>query len=128
VVDETRQANHWRIFEEKKAVPHRADGGYVNVDTPLYEQVDRQDGVFNRMLIYRRNFVAFTGGEPPFRARPRSPHRPIVDKRLPGLNFAPIRGHRAGMLRIQREMCCFFFWLRSHKVTRICRPLSPAVP
>ena len=55
VVDETRRANYWRIFEEEKAGPHRADGGYINGDTPLYEQVGRQDGVFNRMLIYRRN-------------------------------------------------------------------------
>jgi uncharacterized protein DUF6445 len=54
-VDETRRGEYWRIVDEEKAGPNRATGGYINGDTALYEQVGRQEGVFNRMLVYRRN-------------------------------------------------------------------------
>ena len=29
--------------------------GYINGDTALFEQIAKQDGLFNRMLVYRRN-------------------------------------------------------------------------
>lgn len=54
-VDDARKAEYWRIVDEEKAGPDRATDGYISGDTPLYEQVGRQEGVFNRMLIYRRN-------------------------------------------------------------------------
>jgi len=54
-VDEARRAEYWRIVAEEREGPNRATGGYINGDTPLYEQVGRQEGVFNRMLVYRRN-------------------------------------------------------------------------
>lgn len=54
-IDEARRVEYWRVVEEEKNGPDRALGGYINGDTALYEQVGRQDGVFNRILIYRRN-------------------------------------------------------------------------
>jgi len=54
-VDEERKAGYWRIVDKEQAGPHRAEVAYINGDTALYEQVGRQDAVFNRMLIYRRN-------------------------------------------------------------------------
>lgn len=54
-LDESRKSEYWRIVEEEKTGPHSPPQGYINGDTPLYEQVGRQDGVFNRMLVYRRN-------------------------------------------------------------------------
>lgn len=54
-VDETRRTDYWRIVDEEKAGPNRATGGYIDGDTALYEQVGRQEGVFNRMVLYRRN-------------------------------------------------------------------------
>jgi Family of unknown function (DUF6445) len=54
-VDEARRPEYWRIVAEEREGPDRATGGYINGDTPLYEQVGCQEGVFNRMLVYRRN-------------------------------------------------------------------------
>lgn len=54
-IDLARQDEYWRIVDEESKGPNSAVAGYVNGDTPLYEQVGRQDGVFNRMLVYRRN-------------------------------------------------------------------------
>ena len=54
-IDDARAPEYWRVVEEEKAGPHSPVAGYIHGDTPLYEQVGHQDGVFNRMLIYRRN-------------------------------------------------------------------------
>jgi hypothetical protein len=53
-VDETRRTAYFQTLEREvsEAVP---DARYIDSDTALFEQVAAQDGVFNRMLIYRRN-------------------------------------------------------------------------
>ncbi len=55
VIDETRGAEYLRCLEEEKHGPLAPPPGYINGDTPLYEEVGRQQGVFNRMLTYRRS-------------------------------------------------------------------------
>jgi len=55
VVDQTRCAEYLACRDEEKTGPHAAPPAYINGDTPLYEEVGRQSGVFNRMLVYRRN-------------------------------------------------------------------------
>jgi uncharacterized protein DUF6445 len=54
-IDESRRDEYFRILEEEKQSSDTPDAQYINGDTPLYEQIARQDGVFNRILIYRRN-------------------------------------------------------------------------
>ena len=54
-VDEARKDAYWRIVDEEQSGPNRAESGYINGDTALYEQVGHQSGIFNRMLVYRRN-------------------------------------------------------------------------
>jgi len=54
-VDEARKDGYWRIVDAEQSGPNRAEAGYIDGDTPLYEQVGQQKGVFNRMLVYRRN-------------------------------------------------------------------------
>jgi hypothetical protein len=54
-IDIARQPGYRRIVDEEEAGPTPAETGYISGDTPLYERVGQQDGVFNRMLIYRRN-------------------------------------------------------------------------
>jgi hypothetical protein len=54
-IDQARRPEYWRFVEEEKAGPDSAPLEYINGDTALYEQIGRQDGVFNRMLVYRRN-------------------------------------------------------------------------
>jgi len=54
VIDETRSAAYLRCLEEERQGPDSAPPAYINGDTPLFEEVSRQQGVFNRMLAYRR--------------------------------------------------------------------------
>jgi hypothetical protein len=55
VIDENRGAEYLRCLEEEEFGPHAPAPAYINGDTPLYEEVGRQQGVFNRMLAYRRS-------------------------------------------------------------------------
>jgi hypothetical protein len=54
-LDEARWPAYSRALEGECAGPNRPSAEYINGDTPLFEQIARADGVFNRMLIYRRN-------------------------------------------------------------------------
>jgi hypothetical protein len=53
-VDAARQPGYLEQVEAERLGPHPAPPGYINGDTPLYEQIASQDGVFNRLLMYRR--------------------------------------------------------------------------
>jgi hypothetical protein len=53
-VDKARKSDYFSRVEAEKAGPNAAPARYIDGDTPLYEQVARQDGVFNRLLMYRR--------------------------------------------------------------------------
>jgi hypothetical protein len=55
IIDESRKAEYFRIVEEERIGPHSPGPAYIHGDTPLYEQVGKQDAVFNRMVVYRRN-------------------------------------------------------------------------
>lgn len=54
-VDTARKDHYFACVEEERAGPDKPAQGYINGDTTLYEQIGRQEGVFNRMLVYRRN-------------------------------------------------------------------------
>ncbi|HEV7605780.1 MAG TPA: DUF6445 family protein [Steroidobacteraceae bacterium] len=54
-VDQARRAEYWRYVEEEQSGPDTPPSQYITTDTPLYEQIGQQDGVFNRLLVYRRN-------------------------------------------------------------------------
>jgi hypothetical protein len=54
-VDTVRSAEYWPHVEAAKSGPNAPPAAYINGDTPLYEEIARQDGVFNRLLLYRRN-------------------------------------------------------------------------
>jgi hypothetical protein len=54
-VDESRNEVYFRALQRENLRPESAGDGYINGDTDLFEQIGAQDGVFNRMLIYRRN-------------------------------------------------------------------------
>jgi hypothetical protein len=53
-VDQARQAEYWRHLEEEREGPNSPPSSYIDGDTPLFEEVGRQEGIFNRMLVYRR--------------------------------------------------------------------------
>ncbi|MFL6620804.1 MAG: DUF6445 family protein [Povalibacter sp.] len=56
-IDETRKARYLEILNEQAAGPDAPSPGYIDGDTPLFEQTAKQAGVFNRILIYPRNIL-----------------------------------------------------------------------
>ena len=54
-VDESRRQTYYPILEKDLSGPAAPGADYIDGDTPLFERVGSQAGVFNRMLIYRRN-------------------------------------------------------------------------
>jgi hypothetical protein len=54
-VDRDREARYFRALDSEKEGPNAPGAAYIRGDTPLFEQVGVQEGVFNRILIYRRN-------------------------------------------------------------------------
>ena len=54
-LDEARGPEYFRVLESESAGPDSPAVNYINGDTPLFEQIARAEGVFNRMLVYRRN-------------------------------------------------------------------------
>ena len=54
-VDAARRRDYWRHVEAEQNSPDSPPAAYIDGDTALYEQTARQDGVFNRLLLYRRN-------------------------------------------------------------------------
>jgi Family of unknown function (DUF6445) len=55
VIDANRKLEYFNRVEVERDGPDSPAHAYINGDTPLYEQIDKQDGVFNRLLVYRRN-------------------------------------------------------------------------
>ena len=55
VITEARQAEYFQRVAVEKAGPDRPPRRYIDASTALYEQVRSEAGVFNRMLVYRRN-------------------------------------------------------------------------
>ena len=55
VIDQARRAEYMACVEEEKNGPNKPQIQYIDGDTELYERVGSQEGIFNRMLVYRRN-------------------------------------------------------------------------
>jgi hypothetical protein len=55
VIDDVRKPEYQRCLQQESGGEGALPPGYINGDTALFEQVDRVDGLFNRMLVYRRN-------------------------------------------------------------------------
>jgi len=56
-IDESRTLEYYRSLESENNGPHlpKATDGYIQGDTPLFEQIAAQPGVFNRLIVYRRH-------------------------------------------------------------------------
>ena len=56
-IDESRKIEYFRSLEGENDGPNmpKATDGYINGDTALYERIAEQHGIFNRLVIYRRN-------------------------------------------------------------------------
>jgi hypothetical protein len=54
-VTQERKIRYFETVEAERVGPDKPTVGYINGSTPLYEQLRSEAGVFNRMLVYRRN-------------------------------------------------------------------------
>jgi hypothetical protein len=54
-LDEVRGPEYFNVLQAESAGPNSPGPHYINGDTPLFEQIARAEGLFNRMLVYRRN-------------------------------------------------------------------------
>ena len=50
-----RKIEYFDAVEEERVGADSPVAGYINQSTALYEQLHSEAGVFNRMLVYRRN-------------------------------------------------------------------------
>lgn len=55
VIDESRKMEYFTSLESEMQGSQAPAAEYINGDTPLFEQIGKQEGIFNRLLIYRRN-------------------------------------------------------------------------
>jgi len=69
-VDQDRKPEYLRCLEEERSGPHSPPAEYISGDTPLYELLGSQQGVFNRLVIYRRNSLHSGALSPNFVADP----------------------------------------------------------
>ncbi|MET0807312.1 MAG: DUF6445 family protein [Pseudoxanthomonas sp.] len=54
-IDERRGEAYFRCLEQESRDSDAAGEGYIDDDTALFERVAHVEGVFNRMVVYRRN-------------------------------------------------------------------------
>jgi hypothetical protein len=54
-IDEGRKITYLRSLESENGTGNVPMTGYICGDTPLFEQIYEPKGIFNRILIYRRN-------------------------------------------------------------------------
>lgn len=55
VVDQARKPGYLACLEQEIQGVDKPEARYINGSTALFEQINCQQGVFNRMLVYRRN-------------------------------------------------------------------------
>lgn len=54
-VDAARKDAYFTMLQEELEGPDAPPAAYIKGDTPLFERIAEQEGVFNRLLVYRRN-------------------------------------------------------------------------
>jgi hypothetical protein len=69
-VDHARKDEYFAQVQREKDGPDRPAQAYINGDTALYEQLGKQEGVFNRMLVYRRTSLHSADLSPDFALDP----------------------------------------------------------
>jgi len=54
-IGEARAPAYFECLQRESRGEDAPGASYINGDTTLFERIDQADGVFNRMLVYRRN-------------------------------------------------------------------------
>jgi hypothetical protein len=53
-VDQARMSEYWRSVEQEQVEVEQTESRYITGDTKFYEQIANEEGLFNRLLVYRR--------------------------------------------------------------------------
>ncbi len=56
-ISDARKVAYLRSLESENDGPNMPERAYINGSTALFEEIDRADGVYNRMLVYPRNIL-----------------------------------------------------------------------
>ncbi|MDO3382038.1 DUF6445 family protein [Gilvimarinus algae] len=78
-LDESRKATYFQALEAESRGSAAPPPSYINGDSPQFEQIERREGLYNRILIYRGNSL----------------HSGCIDKR-----FLPDADPRSGRLTL----------------------------
>ena len=54
-INADRQLTYYQSLESENGSDNIPQQGYINGDTPLFTRIGEQKGVFNRLIVYRRN-------------------------------------------------------------------------
>ena len=73
-VDESRHAAYFECLAQESREQAATANGYIDGDTALYERVGDVEGVFNRLVVYRRNSL-HSGRIDNGRPLPANPHQ-----------------------------------------------------
>lgn len=57
VLNESRKPLYFQSLESENGGPDMPPPEYINGDTALFQQIARQEGVFNRIIVYPRNVL-----------------------------------------------------------------------
>lgn len=55
IIDEARKMKYFTSLDREMQDSGVPAPEYINGDTPLFKQIGKQEGIFNRLLVYRRN-------------------------------------------------------------------------
>lgn len=58
-IDQSRTKDYYHSLESENHGPDlpKVTDGYIQADTPLFEQIAQQSGIFNRLIVYRRHLL-----------------------------------------------------------------------
>lgn len=54
-IDETRRITYFQSLESENGTKNIPQKGYINGNTALFTRIGEQQGIFNRLIVYRRN-------------------------------------------------------------------------
>lgn len=67
-IDENRKLDYYRSLESENDGTNMPASAYIYGDTPLFERIAEQKGIFNRIIFYRRNSLHSGSISPNFSA------------------------------------------------------------
>jgi len=69
-IDDTRRIPYFKSLESENDTPNIPQYGYINGDTALFSRIGEQQGIFNRLIVYRRQVLHSGSISPDFVPNP----------------------------------------------------------